>query len=361
MPRVAGAQPPTRRVAFLLVAGFALLGGLNGALLLLGVSAPIGDVRLADYHGSLMVIGFVGTVIALERASALDRTWGYLAPALTGVGAGTVVIGVAPRIGLGLMTAGMVALFAVYVPLWRRNEDPAAVMQAAGAFCAAGGSALLWAGQRVPETLPWLVGFVILTILGERMELSRITMTRHGLLLALSLVMLATIAVTLLAPDLGHRLLGVVLLVLVGWLLGNDVAMKTVRLKGLPRFIGVMLITGYLWLLVPAGVWLADGAVTSGFGYDAAVHGVFLGFTLAMILAHAPLILPAVLRMNLAFTAWFWGPAVLLEVSLVTRMVGDAVASITLVQVGGYLNVVAVLFFLVIAITHTSARRRLSP
>ena len=35
---------------------------------------------------------------------------------------------------------------------------------------------------------------------------------------------------------------------------------------------------------------------TDGARYDVVVHAVFLGFTISMIMAHAPTILPAVLR-----------------------------------------------------------------
>ena len=59
----------------------------------------------------------------------------------------------------------------VYVPLWRRQRDDAVLVQAFGAVLAAG-AALLWlAGVDVPVLLPWLVGFVVLTIGGERLEL----------------------------------------------------------------------------------------------------------------------------------------------------------------------------------------------
>ncbi|MGJ3560863.1 hypothetical protein ACR6C2_30315 [Streptomyces sp. INA 01156] len=62
----------------LLPAGLALLAGLDAALLLLGLPAPVTADRLPEVHGVLMVLGFVGTLIALERAVALGRPWGPL-------------------------------------------------------------------------------------------------------------------------------------------------------------------------------------------------------------------------------------------------------------------------------------------
>ncbi|MCY7289683.1 MAG: hypothetical protein LH624_15920, partial [Cryobacterium sp.] len=74
------------RLAFLLLGGLALLAGLDGALLLLGLWAPVVTARLADVHGPLMVFGFVGTVVVLERAVAVRRNWAFLSPGLLGLG-----------------------------------------------------------------------------------------------------------------------------------------------------------------------------------------------------------------------------------------------------------------------------------
>ena len=81
------------RVGLVALGGLSLLSGLNAALLLLGVWAPIQSDRLADVHGPVMVLGFLGTLIAIERAQALRRTWAYLAPLLLGLGALTLVFG----------------------------------------------------------------------------------------------------------------------------------------------------------------------------------------------------------------------------------------------------------------------------
>ena len=73
--------------AWLMVgAGISLLAGLDGALLLLGVWSPVMSTRLSKWHGPLMVLGFVGTVICLERAVALGHRLAYLVPAVSGLG-----------------------------------------------------------------------------------------------------------------------------------------------------------------------------------------------------------------------------------------------------------------------------------
>ena len=95
-----------------------------------------------------------------------------------------------------------------------------------------------------------------------------------------------------------------------------------------------------------AACWLLGGAQSDGPGYDAVVHAVFLGFTLSMIMAHAPVILPAVLRRPLPYHPAMIAPAALLHGSLALRLwVGDARGAHLAWQVGGVLNITAVLLF----------------
>ncbi|MEO3785516.1 hypothetical protein ABGB12_19460 [Actinocorallia sp. B10E7] len=76
-----------RRLPALLGAGPALAAGVWGGPALLGLGVPLPRQAFAAQHGPLMALGFLGTLIALERAVALGRTWGYAAPALGALGA----------------------------------------------------------------------------------------------------------------------------------------------------------------------------------------------------------------------------------------------------------------------------------
>lgn len=336
------------RLPFLLAGGLALLAGLDAALMLIGLPAPVDAARLPDVHGVLLVLGFVGTLIALERAVALGRRAGFLAPGLLGAGALLLLAPVPLTAGRSVLVAGTAALTLVYVPLWRRQRDDAVLVQALGAVLAAGAATLWLGGVPVAALLPWLVGFIVLTIAGERLELARLAMgpgagTR---LVLLSSAVVAAVVASLLWPEVATPLLGLSLLVLVGWLAAHDVARRTVRTTGLVRFMAGSMLAGYAWLAVAGTVWLVTGPVTEGTGYDAVVHAVFLGFTMAMIMAHAPVILPAVLRRSMGYHPALLVPALLLHGSLVLRLwVGDGLGSATVWQVGGALNITALLAF----------------
>lgn len=342
----------TRRLAFLAPAGVALFAGLDGGLLLLGLPAPVTTERLPDAHGMVMVLGFVGTVIALERAVALRRRSGFAAPALLGAG-GLLVTSPAPlRLGQIAMAAGAAALVAVYVPLWRRQRDDSVLVQAFGAVLATG-AALLWlGGMSVSHLLPWLTGFIVLTIAGERLELARVMMlatSTVGQLLALSAMITLGTVLTLLWPVLGYPMFGLALLALVCWLMVHDVARRTIHASGLPRFMAGCLLAGYVWLAVAGAIWALSGGVTEGPAYDAVIHAVFLGFTMSMIMAHAPVILPAILRCRLPYSPMMMASPILLHTSLILRLaVGDGYGVDLARKVGGGLNVLALLGFAVL-------------
>ena len=192
----------------------------------------------------------------------------------------------------------------------------------------------------------------MLTIGGERLELARLAMgpgADRDLVLCAGGLVLGIVA-SLLWPAVGHPLLGLALLVLVGWLAFHDVARRTITGTGLPRFAGACMLAGYAWLAVAGALWLTAGPTVTGARYDAVVHAVFLGFTLSMILAHAPVILPAVLHRPLPYTPVLYVPAVLLHGSLVLRLwIGDALGIHVAWQIGGVLNVTALLLFVVVA------------
>jgi hypothetical protein len=352
-------SPALRRAPFLVPGGIALLLGLDAGLLLLDVPAlPLGS-RLPDVHGFLLVLGFVGTLIALERAVALRRRAGFAAPALLGAGGLLLVPQATGRVGQVLLVAGSAALCLLYVWLWRRQRDEAVVVQALGSMLALGATVLWLRDVPVPRLLPWLAGFVVLTIAGERLELARIELARSGPVLAAAAGVCGAAVASLLWPATGQALFGLALAALVSWLAAHDVARRTIRDTGLPRFAAACLLAGYAWLAAASGIWLLSSPVLEGASYDAVVHCAFLGFTLSMILAHAPVILPAVLRIALPYRAALWAPAALLHGSLLLRVgVGDARASEAARQVGGALNVAAVLLLVAVLVWSATTAAR---
>ncbi len=337
--------------------GAAMVAGLYSALLLLGFAVPVGRPALADVHGPLMVLGFVGTLIALERAVALGTRSALLAPAFSASGAVALVVAGPTMVGKLLLATAAVLLLGIYRALWRRQPTVALLAQASGAF-AWYAAVLLWlAGVSLPELLPWLVTFVVSTIFGERLELAHVALrgsgARRWFLVVLGLLVAAATA-TALWPDLGSRLYGLALLTVVAWLAVFDVARRTVRARGLPRYVAVGLLAGYAWLALAGALWVGQGQLLAGPAYDAVVHACFLGFAMSMIFVHAPVILPAVLRRPLPYRPVLYVPLALLHLSLLARVaIGDALGFEPAWRWTGAANVAAVLGFAACAATLT--------
>jgi len=348
------------RYPLLLVALLTLLAATWAGLLRVGWVLPAPD-HLAAGHGPLMVSGFLGTLIALERAvalAALGRRWVYIAPALAAIGALTSLIGL--QIGPALLTGSSLALIAVFSEIIRRQPASFTYTMGLGATLWAAGNVLWLAGAPIFHVVWWWGGYLVLTIAGERLELARLTrFPQEAMIAFFALVGVYTAGLLLLSftplADLGVRIAGLALLLLALWLLRFDIARKTVQRAGLTRFIALNLLIGYLWLVISGILTLAAGQRPAGLLYDAMLHTLFLGFVFGMIFGHAPVIFPAVLGREIRYGAHFYGHVILLHASLALRVAADLGGWADLRRWSGMVNGVALLLFL--AVTVLALRR----
>lgn len=337
------------RLVLVIPAAGLLVLGLVAGLLLMGVALPIVSARLPELHSALMVFGFVGTLISLERAVALRAAWAYAAPALLAAGTILALTPVPVIAGQAAIAVGMAVHALQYRAIWARQPMTATAIQGLGAVTGLVAAVVWCAGVPAPRLVPLLAVFLILTITGERLELARIAapgIRAERLLFALSLALSAVAILSLTSPVVAVPVAGILLLGVVAWLLRYDVARATVRMPGLPRYVAVCLLAGYAWLAVAGSGWLLGGARTEGVIYDATTHAVFLGFVITMIMAHAPVILPAVLGVRIPYHVALYVPVALLQLSLLVRVVvGDAWGLTLGLQAGGVGAAVAILGF----------------
>jgi hypothetical protein len=369
-------QSHRTRIPLMAMGMIALLSALWAGLVRMGWALPSLRPTLPGIHGPLMVSGFLGTLISLERAVALKRRWTYLVPLLAGVGSLMTIIGVRGPVGPMLLTMGSLGLIAIFVAIFRLQAAlhtatigvgavawfvgnvlwlagstlvPASQIERPGVFWWTGGGFEL-AGWPVYAVVPWWIGFLVLTIAGERLELSRLlqlSRTKRAAFVIAAGVLLASLIVSGVMFDVGVRLAGVGMILLAAWLLTSDIARRTVKTTGLTRFIAVSLLSGYVWLGASGLLALVFGGVISGPQYDAILHAVFLGFVFAMIFAHAPIIFPAVLGRPMAFRSVFYVHLVVLHLSLILRVAGDLLGWLAARRWGGLINVFAIVLFLV--------------
>jgi hypothetical protein len=193
------------------------------------------------------------------------------------------------------------------------------------------------------------VAFLVVTIAGERLEMSRMMRLPTGAqrLFALALgVLVAGLVVMLSSYASGVHLAGVGMAGLGLWLARYDIARVTVRQKGLTRFIAVCLLSGYGWLTIGGVIAAIYGGIPAGPYYDAMLHSVLLGFVFGMVFGHAPIIFPAVLRLPVEYRPALYLPLVTLQVSLAGRIIGDLAGWQPVRMWSGLLNAIAILIFL---------------
>lgn len=325
------------RLPFLMLGAVALFAGLASGLGRLDWALPAAAAHL---HGPLMVCGFFGTVIGLERAVALNRKWTFAAPGATALGGLALLLGVEAA-GAVLLTLGSLVFLTMAMVVVRKQPEPFTRLLALGAAMWLAGNVLWALGSPVSQVVPLWASFLVLTIAGERLELSRFLppwkWRNPTLLVPLALIV---------AGAFNWTAFGLGLVALVAWCLRNDVVRRTIRQSGLTRYVAICLLTGYAWLAV-AGVLMPglEGDFTS-YRYDAALHALFVGFVFAMVFGHAPVILPAVLKVRLPFHPVFYAPLMLLHASLLLRVAGDLLEADPARRWGGLLGGVAILAFI---------------
>lgn len=301
-------------VALLAVA--ALLGALGGGLARLGTlpsagAGPTGPDALAQ-HGALMMAGFFGSVIALERAVALQR--GLWVPALAAAGAlvGWMHGGWALSAALWLASAlGLCGLYA-WAARHRAASLPLAV-EAAGALALFMGTLAWWRGDALAARLGWSA-FLLLTIAGERRELMRLVPLprwAQALFHPLWLGMLSAPWLAATGCDAALPLWWGLCAALAAWLLRFDVARRLLRAPGWAGHTAICLVSGYGWLVLAALLGLA--------GRAEAWHALWLGFVMAMVFGHAPIMLPALAGWRPRPTRWALLPLALMGGSLALR------------------------------------------
>lgn len=339
----------------MLIVGLALWGGVWAGLVRSGWRLPTLHDTMPLAHGALMVGGMLGTLISLERAVAL-RTflrgshWSalpYLAPLLTALGAISLLVNLS--LAAVLISAGSLGLVLMFAYIVARHRAAYTLTMALGAGSWLAGNLLWLAGKPLYHSAPWWMAFLVLTIAGERLELSRVMrLTRANIVAFVGLVGLLVLGLVVCLYDytIGMRLLGVASIGLAGWLLRYDVIHRTLRLTGLSRYMAVCLALGYGWLGISGGLALAYGGVKAGLAYDAILHAVFLGFVFSMIFAHAPIILPSIVGLQIGYTPLFYGHLALLHGSVLLRVAGDIGAWHAARRWGAMLNALVLLAFL---------------
>lgn len=362
-PQLHGLVSARRGLAALLLASVALslLAGIAGGLFRVGVAvadpqaAWLGRAALA--HAALMMCGFLGTVIAIERAVAAKQRFAWAVPFASGL-AGVALLRGAEALSAWSLAAGSAVFIAVNVLLLHRQRAAHTGLLLVSAAAWFVGNVLFALGAGAAAVIPWWFAFLVITIAAERLEMTRLTRRRPGaqpaLFVILGLLVLGA-AVASGSARAGGLLFGGALLALALWLFAFDIARRTVRASGLSRYMAVCLLGGYAWLAAGGIAWAATALGLPA--RDVALHALGLGFVVSMIMGHAPVILPAVTRVKVLYGGFFYLPLAALHLSLVLRLLAGYSDFHWRAQ-GAVLNAAAIALFALTMLAAAFAWRR---
>jgi hypothetical protein len=322
-----------------------LIAGIWAGLLRLGWEIPL--TAVAVHHGAIMVGGFLGSLIALEKAIPLKKGMVLIVPVISALSLVMVVPGYY-HAGLYFLIAGSVGLLFIhgyYSILHPR--DLSIKLMLVGAGCLIVGNIMLMKTQFYPASFPWWMGFLLFTITAERIELSKFLPVSANLKYVL-LIFLGLFLLGLLIPfhGAGKYISAVAMIGIALWMLKHDVMRIGLKKKGLTRFSSVALLTANGWLIVN-GVLLIT-MPEAAYTYDILVHSFFIGYVFAMIFAHGPIILPGVLGItNKPFHGVLYGWLFLVQGSLLLRLIADSLLNIEWRKLSGIFSGAGILLYFI--------------
>jgi hypothetical protein len=338
-------RPRALRLVLLACGLIAFLLGLWTGMARLGIGLMGAAPQFVEFHGVLMICGFFGTLISIERAAALNRPLAYMIPIFAAIGTLALLARTITLAGAAFLIASLLLAAASFWNMRRLQSVLLAATPSIAALCWGLGTLTWLADRPLPEATGWWLAFLVLTVAAERLELSRIVAPSA----MARLIFAATIVVFLIGVARGELerpispFIGSGLILCGGWLIMYDLARRTVRLSGQIRFTALCMLLGYGWLII-AGLELfvrPDAA----FWYDAVVHAVTLGFVLSMVFGHTLIIFPSVAGLTLRYSAVLYVPLLLLQISVVIRTIGDFSGRIEIRSGSGVLTIVALVCF----------------
>ncbi|MEM0271552.1 MAG: hypothetical protein QW514_03300 [Thermoprotei archaeon] len=396
---------PPRSFGFVVLGILALILGLFSGIFRLMVDNGVGDAPLSQLytsHSTLMVYGFIATLIMTERVAGLrvltvkqrlKFTSTLMAP-LTWLGAMVYTFGNAWGVefgdpfGVALILIGVSAFVAtLYMLAALSHMEVPFLYMTLSAFSLMLGALQLGFAQ--PEhnmgMIMLFLGFPIIFILGERVELMgfltatnykrRFIYTVYTLVLSVTLFATSSTITILHGANYATRtlsLLGVlpVAFTMVSYYhIERDTFSKlSASAQPIQRYVATHTRTAYIWGILGSilmASYLAGAPINRL--YDASIHTFAIGFVGTMFLAHGPIIFPTVTGRRLDPLRLNKAPLTLLTLSTAIRVFGDLVVgetqsplAMTAVWVSGWLILAVVLMFLATLIRASGLNGRVS-
>ncbi|QHT68336.1 hypothetical protein GXP67_17655 [Rhodocytophaga rosea] len=321
----------------------ALTGVVTGLYRIGWVGFP---ANAAGEHGAIMVGCFMGTLISLERAVALQNRYALFVPAI-GVGSLIAFLAGFKEAAYILLIITSIGLTGITFYLQSRLSSTGFVIAFTGAICWLLGNVMLVLWNMYPVAVSWWMGFILLTIVSSRLKSSISPEAAKFKFTTLYLV-IGLVTAGLLMPfhGTGRYVMGAGLACTALWLLKYDAARESMKGEEVNRYSGLLILTGFMWLFI-TGIFMLWGDLYGPL-YDTVLHSFFIGFLFSVVMAHGPLILPNILALPIKpFHKLLYIWSVLLQGSLIVRIIANFLAEFELRKWSGVLNGIAILVFFV--------------
>jgi hypothetical protein len=326
------------RIPFVALAILSLIAGILAGLQKIGWMFPFG---VTPHHGAIMVGGFLGTLIALEKNIPLKKKSLYAIPAASGASVLLFFLDL-PIYSIALLVVSSAALSVVFLIYLVRERSLIYVMMFTGAVCWLTGNILLMVHNFYPLALPWWMAFALLIITSERLELMKfLPVSRTQKIIFILALAIFVVGCLISFHGFGNYLATFSLVTASIWLMRHDVIGINLKKEHLTRYVGAALLSGYFALLL-CGLFLSFVS-RHPLGYDILVHSFFIGFVFSMIFAHGPIILPGVLGISIKPyhpILYLW--LVLLHASWMLRTLADIILDMHLRKYSGMISAIAV-------------------
>jgi hypothetical protein len=327
------------RIPFVALAILSLIAGILTGLQKIGWMFQFS--KATPHHGAIMVGGFLGTLIALEKIIPLKKKSLYAIPAASGASVFLFFLDL-PIYSIALLAVSSAALSIVFLIYLVRERSLIYVMMFAGALCWLTGNILLMVHNFYPLALPWWMAFALLIITSERLELMKflpVSRTQKAIFILTLAIFLVGCLISF--HGLGNYLATFSLVTASIWLMHNDVIGINLTKENLTKYIGVALLSGYFALLL-CGLFLSFVS-RQPLGYDILVHSFFIGFVFSMIFAHGPIILPGVLGISIKpYHPMLYIWLALLHTSWMLRTFADIILDMQLRKYSGIISAMAI-------------------
>jgi hypothetical protein len=332
------------RLPIVSFAMFCLLCGLWSGLNRIGWSIAISPITA--HHGAIMVGGFLGTLIALEKIIPLKKKALYLIPILNALSVAFFFTN-HPRISIYILIISSIALALVFLYYFRKQHKVIYILMLTGALCWLIGNVLLLTKFFYPLAFPWWTAFALFIIAAERLELTIfLPVSKSSKTIFITILFSFIVGVCFSFHGIGNLIGGLALSGIAIWLLRNDMISINLKKRNMPKFVASALLCGYTALLLTGIFYLTLS--DQWLNYDAIVHSFFLGFVFSMIFAHGPMILPGIMGISATpFNRILYIWLALLQASWLIRIFSDVTMELDVRKFSGLLSAIAIIGYFV--------------